>query len=137
MAARDPGSFARIRSKGDQALFGGRTTQQMKQRLGVPDGRPLADFLPTVTIKAKDFANELTVHNTKERDLRTEPAITKEHVVNNTEVRKVMGVRGIKPEHLPSAGDVKKVERRLAADARKLPRVVKAIGRRGRKKAPK
>ena len=133
----DGQSFARIRSKGDQALFGGRTTQQMKQRLGVPDGQPLADFLPTVTIKAKDFANELTVHNTKERDLRTEPAITKEHVVNNTEVRKVMGVRGIKPEQLPSAGDVKKVERRLAADARKLPRVTKAIARRVRKKEPK
>ncbi|HEX6813408.1 MAG TPA: DNA damage-inducible protein D [Planctomycetota bacterium] len=133
----DGQSFARIRSKGDQALFGGRTTQQMKQRLGVPDSRPLADFLPTVTIKAKDFANELTVHNTKERDLRTERAITKEHVANNTEVRKVMGERGIQPEDLPSAGDVKKAERRLAAEARKLPRVTKAIARRGRKTGSK
>jgi len=125
----DGQSFARIRSKGDRALFGGLTTQQMKDRLGVPANRPLADFLPTVTIKAKDFANELTTHNTKERDLRTEPAIAKEHVANNAEVRKVMGIRGIKPENLPAAEDVKKVARRHAAAARVLPKAPARLGR--------
>ena len=90
-------SFARIRSKGDKALFGGVNTQQMKERLEVPEGRPLADFLPTVTIKAKDFANEMTVHNTKERDLRSEGSITVEHVENNKQVREAMRVRGIVP----------------------------------------
>lgn len=122
----DGQSFARIRSRGDRALFGGLTTQQMKSRLAVPEGRPLADFLPTVTIKAKDFANELTVHNTKDRDLRTEPAITKEHVANNSEVRKAMSVRGIAPETLPAAEDARRVERRLLADARRLSRSSKA-----------
>ncbi len=126
----DGQSFARIRSKGDRALFGGLSTRQMKDRLGVPDSRPLADFLPTVTIKAKDFGNELTTHNTKERDLRTEPAITKEHVDNNAAVRKAMGVRGIKPERLPAAEDVKKVARRLAAAARILPRASRRIAHR-------
>lgn len=115
-------SFARIRSKGDTALFGGLTTQQMKGRLHVPDGRPLADFLPTVTIKAKDFANEMTAHNTKERDLRREPEITREHVDNNSQVRGAMAARGIIPEDLPAAEDLKKVERRLAKDAETLPR---------------
>ena len=122
----DGQSFARIRSRGDRALFGGLTTQQMKSRLAVPEGRPLADFLPTVTIKAKDFANELTVHNTKDRDLRTEPAITTEHVANNSEVRKAMSVRGIAPEKLPAAEDARRVERRLLADARRLSRSSKA-----------
>jgi|SRR5712671_5183862 len=115
-------SFARVRSKGDQALFGGRTTRQMKDRLGVPEKRPLADYLPTITIKAKDFANEITIHNTKERDLKNEPAIADEHVKNNTQVRRALGVRGIKPEELPAAEDVQKVERRLAAAAKKLPK---------------
>jgi DNA-damage-inducible protein D len=110
----DEGSFARIRSKGDAALFGGASTQQMKDRLRVPDNRPLADFLPTVTIKAKDFANEMTVHNTKERDLRSESAITGEHVENNRQVRQTMRVRGIVPEQLPAAEDLRKVQRRLA-----------------------
>lgn len=114
-------SFARIRSKGDTALFGGLTTQQMKARLEIPDGRPLADFLPTVTIKAKDFANEMSVHNTKERDLRSEGAITGEHVENNKQVREAMRVRGIVPEQLPAAEDLKKVQRRLAKDTGKLP----------------
>jgi len=115
-------SFARIRSSGDKALFGGLTTQQMKKRLDVPEARPLADFLPTITIKAKDFANEITIHNTKENDLRREGAIAGEHVKNNAEVRKVLGRRGIEPERLPPAEDVRKVERRLAADEKKLPK---------------
>ena len=97
---RDNESFGRIRSKGDQALFGGRTTQDMKDRLGVPKGRPLADFLPTITIKAKDFANEITNFNIKQNDLRTEAGITGEHVKNNHEVRKLLVDRGIVPENV-------------------------------------
>lgn len=125
----DEMSFARIRSKGDRALFGGLSTQQMKDRLGIPDSRPLADFLPTVTIKAKDFANELTVHNTKEHDLRSESDITDEHVENNGEVRKVMGARGIVPESLAAAEDVKKVAKRLAKEADKVTRSKEDSGR--------
>lgn len=119
--AGDGDSFARIRSQGDQALFGGVTTRQMKDRLGVPDARPLADFLPTVTIKAKDFANEITIHNTTERDLRSESEIAAEHVESNKEVRRALERRGIRPESLPAAEDVKKVERRLRSEERKLP----------------
>lgn len=118
---RDDESFGRIRSKGDQALFGGRTTQDMKSRLGVPKSRPLADFLPTITIKAKDFANEITNFNIKERDLGTEGTITGEHVKNNQEVRRLLKDRGIVPEALPPGEDVKKVERRLVSEQRKLP----------------
>lgn len=118
----DEQSFARIRSKGDRALFGGLTTQQMKDRLDVPEGRPLADFLPTVTIKAKDFANEMTVHNTKERNLTSEGQITDEHVENNRQVRETMRLRGIVPEELPAAEDLKKVQRRLANAAKQLPK---------------
>jgi DNA-damage-inducible protein D len=115
-------SFARIRSQGDQALFGGISTREMKKRFGVPDARPLADFLPTITIKAKDFANEITIHNTKERDLRTEPAIAREHVHNSSEVRRALGKRGIRPEKLEAGEDVKKVARRLAGEQHQLPR---------------
>ncbi len=117
---REGQSFARIRSKGDEALFGGLTTREMKDRLGVPEARPLADFLPTITIKAKDFANEITIHNTKEKDLRSENSIGDEHVTNNTEVREVLGKRGIKPEVLPPAEDVRRVERRLVSDEKQL-----------------
>lgn len=120
----DEQSFARIRSKGDSALFGGRTTQQMKERLEVPESRALADFLPTVTIKAKDLANEMTSHNVKDRALRTEGEITEEHVENNREVREALAKRGIEPERLPAAEDVKKIERRLKADERELPKAV-------------
>ncbi|MBN2577917.1 MAG: DNA damage-inducible protein D [Pirellulales bacterium] len=123
----DEKSFARIRSKGDQALFGGHTTQQMKGRLGVPANRPLADFLPTITIKAKDFANEITNFNIKRDDLRTEPSISREHVRNNQEVRKVLSNRGIVPEELPAAEDVKKIERRLESEQKKMPQQVKAL----------
>ena len=118
----DNQSFARIRSKGDHALFGGMTTQDMKDRLGVPKSRPLADFLPVITIKAKDFANEITNFNIKRDDLRTEPAITKEHVANNRDVRNVLTDRGIVPEKLPAAEDLKKVERRVQAEQKKLPK---------------
>lgn len=123
----DNESFGRIRSKGDRALFGGRTTQDMKARLGVPESRPLADFLPTITIKAKDFANEITNFNIKQRDFRTEPRITDEHVKNNQEVRKLLVDRGIVPEALPPAEDVKKVERRLKSEQKKLPGQVERL----------
>jgi len=116
----DEKSFARIRSKGDTALFGGRTTEQMKQKLDIPKSRALADFLPTITIKAKDFANEITNFNIKRDDLRTETGITKEHVKNNQEVRKLLIKRNIKPEELPPAEDVKKLERKLASEQKKL-----------------
>lgn len=112
--------FARIRSKGDAALFGGKTTQQMKDRLGMPDGRALADFLPTITIKAKDFANEITNFNIKRDDLCYEGEISDEHVKNNLDVRKVLTKRGIKPEELPPAEDIKKLERRVKAEEKLL-----------------
>jgi DNA-damage-inducible protein D len=112
-------SFARIRSKGDEALFG-LTTRAMKVRLGVPPSRPLADFLPTITIKAKDFANEITNFNVKKSSLRTEPDITSEHVKSSATVRRALNERGIKPEDLPPSEDAKKVERRIIAGPKKL-----------------
>jgi len=116
----DNSGFARIRSKGDAALFGGQSTQQMKDRLGVPDSRALADFLPTITIKAKDFATEITNFNIRRDDLRHEETIAKEHIKNNQDVRKVLTDRGIKPEALPPAEDMKKLERRLKSDEKQL-----------------
>jgi DNA-damage-inducible protein D len=124
---RNNESFARIRSKGDTALFGGKTTQDMKEKLSVPTGRPLADFLPTITIKAKDFANEITNFNVEQNDLRTEPRITGEHVKNNEEVRRLLVDRGIVPERLPPAEDVKKVERRLQAEQKELPKQIEGF----------
>lgn len=124
----DDAGFGRIRSKGDEALFGGHTTQDMKSRLGVKDNRPLADFLPTLTIAAKNLATEMTNYNVEEKDLQGERAITGEHVQNNRSVREMLGQRGIKPEELPASEDIKKLERRvktqekkLAAQAGKLP----------------
>jgi DNA-damage-inducible protein D len=99
----------------------------MKHKLGVPDTRPLADFLPTITIKAKDFANEITNFNIKQNDLCTETRITGEHVKNNEEIRRLLVDRGIVPERLPAAEDVKKVERRLDAEQKKLPQQVKRL----------
>lgn len=113
-------SFAVIRSKGDHALFGGFTTAEMKKRLGVPATRPLADFLPTLTIKAKDFATELTSHNVLEKDLQGETRITKEHVDNNVAVRDMLNQRGVKPEELPPAEDVNKLKRKLENDEKKI-----------------
>lgn len=109
----DNRSFALIRSEGDKALFGGRTTQFMKNQLGVPSNRPLADFLPTLLIKAKDFATELTSHNVVDKDLSGDRAITQEHVDNNNEVRNILLKRGVQPERLPPSEDVKKVQRRI------------------------
>lgn len=107
--------FGRIRSKGDYALFGGLTTEQMKQRLGIKSGA-LADFLPTLTIAAKNLATEMTNYNVEQKDLYGEVDISDEHVQNNRSVRGMLGQRGIKPENLPPAEDIKKVERKVAKD---------------------
>lgn len=116
----DDEGFARIRSKGDQALFGGFTTSKMKRRLNIPQSRPLADFLPTITITAKNLAAEITNFNVKKDDLKGEPSITKEHVRNNAEVRQLLSKRGIKPENLPPEADLKKLERSVQDDEKKL-----------------
>ena len=113
-------SFAIIRSKGDQALFGGQSTQFMKNKLGVSKGRPLADFLPTLTIKAKDFATELTSHNVVDKDLRGEKKISKEHIDNNAAVREMLEKRGVRPENLPPAEDIRKVQRRIESEDKKV-----------------
>ncbi|MBN8738368.1 MAG: DNA damage-inducible protein D [Lysobacterales bacterium 69-70] len=110
--------FALIRSKGDHALFG-RNTQDMKARWEVPASRPLADFAPTLVLKAKDFATEITIHNARQHRMRSEAAISSEHVTNNKAVRKTLLDRGIRPEDLPPEEDIKKVERRLAAEDKK------------------
>ena len=112
--------FGRIRSRGDQALFGGKSTQEMKKKLGVSDKRPLADFLPTLTIAAKNLATEMTNYNVEEKDLQGESAITSEHVQNNQSVRDTLGSRGIKPEELPPSEDIKKLERRVKSQEKKL-----------------
>lgn len=124
----DDRGFGRIRSKGDQALFGGLTTEQMKQRLGIKSGA-LADRLPTLTIAAKNLATEMTNYNVEQKDLRGEVSITAEHVQNNRSVRGMLGQRGIKPEQLPAAEDIKKVERRVAKDEKEM--------QKGRQKLPK
>ena len=110
--------FALIRSKGDQALFG-RTTLAMKAQWKVPDNRPLADFAPTIILKAKDFATEITIFNARQHGMQSESAISSEHITNNQAVRKTLLERGIRPETLPAAEDVKKVERRLASEEKK------------------
>lgn len=114
----DNQNFALIRSKGDQALFGN-STQAMKVRWSVPDSRPLADFAPTIVLKAKDFATEITMHNARTQQMQSEKYISSEHVTNNQAVRQTLLSRGIQPENLPAAEDVKKVERRLASDEKK------------------
>lgn len=110
--------FAMIRSKGDQALFG-KSTQAMKAQWKVPDNRPLADFAPTIILKAKDFATEITIFNARQHQMNSEAAISKEHITNNEAVRQTLLERGIRPESLPAAEDVKKVERRLASEEKK------------------
>jgi DNA-damage-inducible protein D len=128
----DDQGFARIRSKGDQALFGGNSTLQMKRKLAVPESRPLADFLPTITIKAKDFAREITHFNVKKKNLVEEGLIENEHIKNNQDVRHVLAKSQIYPEELPPAEDIKKLEKRVRKESEKffenpgaLPRVVK------------
>ncbi len=111
-------NFALIRSKGDQALFG-KNTKAMKAQWRVPNNRPLADFAPTIILKAKDFATEITIHNAREQNMGSEPQISQEHVTNNQAVRETLLNRGIRPESLPPAEDVKKVERRLTSTEKK------------------
>jgi len=133
----DDKGFGRIRSKGDTALFGGNTTEDMKKRLCIKSSRPLADFLPTLTIAAKNLATEMTNYNVEQKDLQGEISITQEHVQNNISVRQMLGQRGIRPENLPVAEDIKKVERRVASHEKqiektspKLPKEVKDEGER-------
>ena len=112
--------FSRIRSKGDSALFGGLNTMQMKAKYGVKENRPLADFLPTLTIAAKNLATEMTNYNVTEKDMYGEESITNEHVDNNLSVRKMLNKRGIKPENLKPAEDLKKLERRVNSENKKI-----------------
>lgn len=112
-------NFGVIRSQGDQALFGF-TTGQMKQKLGVKTNRPLADFLPTITIKAKDFATEITIFNVKGKDMKQGDVITWEHITNNKSVRKLLLERGIRPEELPAEEDVRKLERRVQSEEKRF-----------------
>ncbi len=116
----DDAGFGRIRSKGDAALFGGHTTQDMKDHYGITKTRPLADFLPTLTIAAKNLATEMTNHNVQQENLQGEHAITREHVQNNDSVREMLNQRGIKPEWLPPEEDIKKLERRVKTEEKKL-----------------
>lgn len=115
----DSQGFALIRSKGDQALFR-LNTQTLKRKMGVPDNRPVADFLPTISIKAKDLAAEMTGLNVQTNDLKGQQNIEKEHIDNNQAVRDMLTKRGIIPENLPPAEDVKKLQRKLEGDEKKL-----------------
>ena len=112
--------FARIRSKGDSALFGGLNTMQMKAKYGVKEKRSLADFLPTLTIAAKNLATEMTNYNVTEKDIYGEESITDEHIDNNLSVRNMLNKRGIKPENLKLAEDLKKLERRAKSENKKM-----------------
>ena len=123
----DDAGFGRIRSRGDQALFGGNTTQAMKNKYGIVANRPLADFLPTLTIAAKNLATEMTNHNVQQDNLQGEPAITSEHVKNNESVRDMLGQRGIQPEKLNAEEDLKKLERRVKAEDKKLAQRTKTL----------
>ena len=133
----DKQGFARVKSKGDQALFGGNTTQGMKNKLGISDKRALADFLPSVTIKARDLANEITSFNVK-KDLRKiiknirlagESLITGEHIKNNRNVREALVKGGIVPEALPAEEDIKKLERKIKAENKKLSKETKKLNK--------
>ena len=126
----DDKGFGRIRAQGDAALFGGHTTQMMKSQYGIVQTRPLADFLPTLTIAAKNLATEMTNHNVEQANLRGEGAITHEHVQNNVSVRDMLVQRGIQPEKLPAEEDLKKLERRVKSEEKKLAKNTKALPRR-------
>lgn len=119
----DNKGFAIIRSKGDSALFGGFNTLQMKHKLNIPENRPLADFLPTITIKAKDLATEITNFNVKKENLKGENKITSEHVKNNLDVRELLSKSGIKPEELPPEEDIKKLERRVKSADKEIAKI--------------
>jgi DNA-damage-inducible protein D len=127
----DDRGFAVIRSKGDQALFR-LATHQLKIKLGVPANRPIADFLPTISIKAKDLAAEMTSLNVRTKELKGQDLIENEHVDNNTAVRKMLVERGIRPENLPPAEDVRKVKRKLEGEDKKILRAVRKSHKRKR-----
>ena len=110
-------NFALIRSKGDQALFN-RTTAQMKEKWNIKN-RPLADFMPTILLKAKDFATEITIYNARENNMQSENQISNEHITNNKAVRDTLISRGITPENVKPEEDIKKVERKLASEKKK------------------
>ncbi|TLV03878.1 DNA damage-inducible protein D [Dyadobacter luticola] len=116
----DHKGFANIRSKGDSALFGGYNTSEMKRKLGITESRPLADFLPTITISAKQLATDITNFNVNKSDLRGETHISEEHEKNNTDIRDLLGKSGIKPEELPAEEDIKKLERKVKSNDNKL-----------------
>ncbi len=122
----DEKGFAVIRSKGDKALFGGYNTQAMKDKLSVPTKKPLADYLPTLLLKAKDFATELTSHNVTEKNLHGEEEISQEHIDNNSGVRSILLQRGVRPENLPASEDVRKVKRRLLREENKVLKNIQA-----------
>ena len=111
-------NFATIRSKGDAALFNN-TTQQMKDKWDINKNKPLADFMPTILLKAKDFATEITIFNARENNMKTESSISKEHITNNKSIRKTLISRGIQPENLPPEEDISKIDRRLKSDEKK------------------
>jgi DNA-damage-inducible protein D len=119
--------FGLIRSKGDHALFG-KSTRAMKAQWKVPSNRPLADFAPTIILKAKDFAAEITIFNARQHGMQSESAISQEHITNNQVVRDTLLQRGIRPEAIPAAEDVKKVERRLASEEKKTHKDVGGLG---------
>lgn len=123
----DNEGFGRIRSKGDQALFGGYTTLQMKKKLNIPENRPLADFLPTITIKAKDLATEITNFNVKKKDLFGENPIVSEHVKNNQDVRDLLAKSNIKPEELPPEIDIKKLQRKVKSEDKNILKEAKKL----------
>lgn len=123
----DNKGFANIRSKGDWALFGGNNTNAMKRKLSIAASRPLADFLPTITISAKQLATEITNFNVKKNDLKGEIKITDEHVKNNQDVRTLLGKSGIKPEQLPAEEDIQKLKRRLESENKKLLKYAKPL----------
>lgn len=130
----DDKGFAIIRSQGDKALFGGFTTNDMKRKLLIADSKPLADFLPTLTIKAKDFAAELTSHNVVEKNLKGQQQIGIEHIDNNIAVRKMLRERGVQPEKLPAQEDIKKVQRRLESENKKVSKTTKKLTQPEKKK---
>jgi DNA-damage-inducible protein D len=124
----DGQGFAIIRSKGDHALFR-LSTLQLKQKMGVPDNRPVADFLPTISIKAKDLAAEMTGLNVQNKDLKGQDPIEKEHIENSAAVRNMLVKRGIHPEQLAPADDIKKIQRKLDTDDKNVLKEVKKAGR--------
>ena len=125
----DDAGFGRIRSEGDRALFGGHTTQAMKNKYGIVKSRPLADFLPTLTIAAKNLATEMTNHNVVQANLQGEQSITREHVQNNISVRDMLGQRGILPENLAPEEDLKKLEQRVKSEEKKLAKTTRTLPR--------